>query len=138
MFSGFYPFLIRRNFQQILFLPHIQCTMKFTYKNTETLSVTRSKQSKQLHRGKRGSRRGKIAARTRLFYAGKMGLHALGLGFIDQGTIENGNDIKIWARQPLGLWDLCISAIGSVEILGGKWKHGPNPSGPCQIQKSNV
>ena len=27
--------------------------------------------------------------------AGKMGFHALGLGFIDGKTIENGNGIKI-------------------------------------------
>ncbi len=29
------------------------------------------------------------------FLAGKMGFHALGLGFINQKTIENGNGIKI-------------------------------------------
>ena len=29
------------------------------------------------------------------FFAGKMGFHALGLGFINKKTIENGNGIKI-------------------------------------------
>ncbi len=29
------------------------------------------------------------------FLAGKMGFHALGLGFINKKTIENGNGIKI-------------------------------------------
>ncbi len=29
------------------------------------------------------------------FFAGKMGFHALGLGFINQKTIENGNGTKI-------------------------------------------
>ncbi len=29
------------------------------------------------------------------FMAGKMGFHALGLGFINQKTIENGNGTKI-------------------------------------------
>jgi hypothetical protein len=30
-----------------------------------------------------------------LFSGGKMGFHALGLGFISKKTIENGNGIKI-------------------------------------------
>jgi hypothetical protein len=30
-----------------------------------------------------------------LFLGGKMGFHALGLGFISKKTIENGNGIKI-------------------------------------------
>jgi hypothetical protein len=29
------------------------------------------------------------------FWGGKMGFHALGLGFISNKTIENGNGIKI-------------------------------------------
>ncbi len=33
------------------------------------------------------------------FLAGKMGFHALGLGFINKKTIENGNGIKVCARQ---------------------------------------
>ncbi len=33
------------------------------------------------------------------FLAGKMGFHALGLGFINKKTIENGDGIKICARQ---------------------------------------
>ena len=33
------------------------------------------------------------------FFAEKMGFHALGLGFINKKTIENGNGIKVSARQ---------------------------------------
>ncbi len=32
------------------------------------------------------------------FLAGKMGFHALGLGFINKKTIENGNGIKILSK----------------------------------------
>ena len=46
-----------------------------------------------------------------LFLGGKMGFHALGLGFISKKTIENGNGIKINLSRTatemmgFGLWD---------------------------------
>ena len=44
------------------------------------------------------------------FLAGKIRL-GLRLGVIDQKN-RNGNWIKIGARQPLGLWNLCTYGMG--------------------------
>jgi hypothetical protein len=56
---------------------------------------------------------------------GKMGFHALGLGFISNKTIEKGNGIKIWAGQPLRWWDLCSGTMGFSQNLG--WEMGIRP-----------
>ena len=51
-----------------------------------------------------------------------MGFHALGLGFINKKTIENGNGTKIRARQALRQWDLCSGTMGFSHNLG--WEMG--------------
>ena len=63
-----------------------------------------------------------------LFLAGKMGFHALGLGFISNKTIENGIGIKMWdGICAFGHWDL-------VNILAGKWNPPSGPSNWCGLQ----
>jgi hypothetical protein len=52
-----------------------------------------------------------------------MEFHVLGLGFIMENTIENGNGIKIWARQLLRRWDLCSWDL--VKICAGNWEEEP-------------
>jgi hypothetical protein len=64
------------------------------------------------------------------FLGGKMGFHALGLGFIGKKTIENGNGIKIWAGQPLRWWNLCSGTMRFSQNLG--WKIGIRPPPPLQ------
>ena len=44
----------------------------------------------------------KMGAGNCLFFAGKMGFYALGLGFNGQ-KIENGNGNKVCAKQPVEL-----------------------------------
>ena len=56
------------------------------------------------------------------FFAEKMGFHALGLGFINQKTIENGDGTKISARQALRQRDLCSETMGFSKNLG--WEMG--------------
>ena len=52
-----------------------------------------------------------------------MGFHALGVGFINEETIENGNGTKISARQALRRRDLCSGTEwDSVKIWAGKWQ----------------
>ena len=56
------------------------------------------------------------------FLAGKMGFHALGLGFISKKTIENENGIQILARQALRQRDLCSGGMRCSQNLG--WEMG--------------
>ena len=69
-----------------------------------------------------GSWKGKMGTGICLFKAGKMGFHALGMGFTSNKTLGNGNEIKIWAGQPLGRWNLCSWTLGFSQIWAGWWE----------------
>ena len=64
------------------------------------------------------------------FLAGKMGFHALGLGFVKKKTIETGNGTKIQARQARRRRDLCSGTMGFSQNLGWKMGIGSPPPPP--------